>query len=194
MTGPVSCSWEHFKVSYSVKIPVGTRSLLFGAHCFFIHPIFVFIAWWRLYGFPWDPRLWIAFVVHDWGYWGKQDMDGLAGESHPELGAWIMGKLFGSVWRDFTLFHSRRYAKHHGGNISRLCVADKLATIITPSWIYLPLVTLTGEIKEYMSPDPALESKEYITLMQNIRTPTEWFTMLRGYMWGVVERAKDSAT
>lgn len=31
---------------------VGTKSLLFGAHNIFIHPFLVFIAWWRLYGFP----------------------------------------------------------------------------------------------------------------------------------------------
>ena len=47
---------------------VGTKSLLFGAHNIFIHPFLVFIAWWRLYGFPADPRLWVAFIVHDWGY------------------------------------------------------------------------------------------------------------------------------
>lgn len=55
------------------------------------------IAWWKLFGFPWDPRLWIAFVVHDWGYWGKPDMDGEEGESHPHLGASIMG-VFDAHW------------------------------------------------------------------------------------------------
>lgn len=48
----------------------GTKSVLFGAHCFFIHPLFVALAWWKLFGFPWDPRLWVAFFVHDLGYWG----------------------------------------------------------------------------------------------------------------------------
>ena len=70
--------------------PVGTRSVLFGAHCFFIHPIFVFIAWWKLYGFPFDPRLWVAFFVHDLGYFGKPNMDGKEGETHVEFGAKIM--------------------------------------------------------------------------------------------------------
>ncbi len=41
---------------------IGTKSVVFGAHQFWIHPFFVFIAWWRLYGFPWDPRLWVADV------------------------------------------------------------------------------------------------------------------------------------
>jgi|WetSurMetagenome_2_1015567.scaffolds.fasta_scaffold00003_170 hypothetical protein len=69
---------------------IGTKSILFGAHCFLIHPLFVLLAWWKLYGFPWDPRLWIAFFVHDLGYWGKPNMDGPEGETHPDLGAKIM--------------------------------------------------------------------------------------------------------
>lgn len=27
---------------------IGTKSLLFGAHQFAIHPLFLFIAWWEL--------------------------------------------------------------------------------------------------------------------------------------------------
>jgi len=49
---------------------VGTKGVLFGGHCFFIHPWFVALAWWRLYGFPFDPKLWIAFFVHDIGLLG----------------------------------------------------------------------------------------------------------------------------
>src|SRR6267142_70271 len=75
----------------------GTKSVLFGAHCFFIHPWFVAAAWWRLYGFPFDPRLWVAFFVHDLGYLGKTKMDDAEGELHPFLGAKIMGWLFDGV-------------------------------------------------------------------------------------------------
>jgi hypothetical protein len=82
---------------------VGTKSILFGAHCFLIHPIFVFIAWCQLYGFPYDPRIWIAFFVHDLGYWGKPNMDGPEGEKHVELGAKIMS-IFGHRWRDLSLY------------------------------------------------------------------------------------------
>lgn len=46
---------------------VGTKSVLFGVHQFVIHPILLFVAWWKLYGFPWDPRLWFAFLLHDIG-------------------------------------------------------------------------------------------------------------------------------
>ena len=84
---------------------IGTKSLLFGAHNIIIHPVLVFIAWWRLYGFPFDPRLWIAFLVHDWGYFGKSDMDGSEGETHVELGARIMriaGKSSHGITPDTT--------------------------------------------------------------------------------------------
>jgi len=145
---------------------VGTRSVLFGAHCFFLHPLFVALAWWRLYGFPFDPRLWVAFFVHDLGYLGKPNMDGAEGEEHPWLGAKIMNVLFDDTapfvaivdwqrplqrWFDFTLYHSRFLAKRHGRPHSRLCVADKLAFTLEPAWLYLPRVALTGELREYMS-------------------------------------------
>lgn len=94
---------------------IGTKSVLYGAHCFFIHPVFVFIAWWKLYGFPWDPRLWVAFFVHDLGYWGKPNMDGEEGETHPELGAIIMHKLFDR--RDLIITLSKSGSKLWNGGI-----------------------------------------------------------------------------
>ena len=69
---------------------IGTKSVLFGAHCFFLHPWFVAAAWTKLYGFPLDPRLWVAFFVHDLGYIGKPNMDGPEGERHPSTGAELM--------------------------------------------------------------------------------------------------------
>ncbi|ASN83152.1 hypothetical protein [Deinococcus ficus] len=130
--------------------PPGTLTLLFGAHQFLLHPLWVAAAWTRLYGFPLDPRLWVAFTVHDWGYWGKPNLDGPEGETHVELGARIMARLFGRDWGEFTLYHSRYYAARNGRAISRLCVADKYAAVITPSWLYLPCVRFTGEVNEYL--------------------------------------------
>lgn len=66
---------------------VGTKSLLFGVHQFIWHPITVARAWRRLH------RKWptlaecICIFVHDWGYWGCNDMDGPEGKNHPKLGA-----------------------------------------------------------------------------------------------------------
>ena len=129
---------------------VGTKSVLFGAHCFLIHGFFVARGWWTLWGFPWDPRLWTAFFVHDLGYLGCGDMDGSQGEEHVQLGAKIMGLLFGESWTVFTLRHSRYWAKKHGVGVSKLCYADKLAFAITPGWLYLPMACATGELAEYM--------------------------------------------
>ena len=130
---------------------IGTKSVLFGAHQFLIHPWFVAWGWWTLYGFPFDLRLWCAFFLHDLGYVGKPNMDGPEGETHPEFGADLMRGLFGSEWGDFCLLHSRYYAKTLGKQPSRLCMADKLAIALTPAWLYLPMVRATGEIKEYMA-------------------------------------------
>jgi len=128
---------------------VGTKSVLYGAHCFFLHPFFVAAAWTKLYGFPFDPCLWVAFFVHDLGYWGKPNMDGPEGETHVERGSKIMG-IFGREWAEFSMYHSRYYAKRNGAQPSKLCFADKLSFALTPRWLYLPMVNATGEIHEYL--------------------------------------------
>ena len=130
---------------------IGTKSVLFGAHQFLIHPWFVAWGWWTLYGFPFDPRLWVAFFVHDLGYIGKPNMDGPEGELHPQLGCDLMWGWFGREWGEFCLLHSRYYAKTLNKQPSRLCMADKLAIALTPAWLYLPMVRATGEIREYMA-------------------------------------------
>jgi hypothetical protein len=159
-------------------VRVGTKSVLYGAHCFFLHPWFVALAWWKLFGFPWSPILWVSFFVHDLGYFGKTNMDGPEGEEHPKLGGQIMTTLFDEeptiIWQDgplrkntkdyvwvdgeaygkwgqFSLLHSRYYAKALGLPFSRLCVADKLSFPLTPRWLYLPAVCATGEIREYLN-------------------------------------------
>jgi hypothetical protein len=138
---------------------VGTKSVLFGAHCFFLHPWFLAAGWTKLYGFPFDPRLYFAFFLHDIGYVGKPNMDGPEGESHPALGATIMRRLFEPAWGDLCLYHSRYYARAHGAHPSRLCFADKLACALTPSWLYLPMVSATGEIHEYLQQAQTAGSK-----------------------------------
>lgn len=151
---------------------IGTKSVLFGVHQFILHPLILAIAWKRLYGFPWGVRLWFAFFLHDIGYIGKPNMDGEEGEEHPEVGAAIMRFLFGDEWGDFTLLHSRFYAKKLGRQYSKLCVADKLAITLTPQWLYLVLSNLTGEIDEYMgseharSPAQGRSQKEWLTFVQ----------------------------
>lgn len=174
---------------------IGTKSLLFGVHAFYVHPFFVALAWWKLYGFPYDPRLWVAFFLHDIGYWGKPNMDGKEGELHPHLGADMMMILFDDFslnsfdegykkWRNFTLYHSRYLAKKHGVKYSQLCVADKLVIAIMPRWFYLLQVNLSGEIHEYMKGQAARTPA-------NGRSQWEWITDLQKYMRGWVEEHKD---
>jgi hypothetical protein len=161
-------------------MPVGTRSLLYGVHAFWLHPFAVALTWWKLYGFPWDPRLWIAFIVHDWGYWGSSNMDGLEGKMHPYTGGKIMQRLFGDKWGDLVLYHSRHYAKIHGKAPSKLCAPDKLASAVYPTWLYLLLGTLTGEIDEYMRPEncSVLSAKTGI----QIHDKRSWFEALKAYL------------
>lgn len=165
---------------------IGTRSVLFGVHQFLLHPVLLFVAWWKLYGFPWDPRLWLAFFVHDLGYLGKPNMDGLEGEAHPILGARIMG-LFGQEWHDLVLLHSRYFAAAKGRQPSRLCYADKLVIVLEPSWLYLPRAWASGELEEFLevaatrgalSPNvTAAERAGYLS-----RDPWQWHAALKSYM------------
>lgn len=176
----------------------GTKSVLFGAHCFFLHPWFVAWAWWKLYGFPFDPRLWVAFVVHDIGYIGKPNMDGPEGERHPYLGAWIMGTLFGHYWYRFTLLHSRYLAKSLGSQPSRLCVADKLAIALTPAWLYLPMVRATGELQEYMAhAHHRSKGNEKLTdverEMVTNTSPAAWYAGVQSYCRRWAEAHRDGA-
>ena len=120
---------------------VGTKSLLFGGHQFIIHPIILFFCYWKLYGFPFDPRLWLCFIVHDWGYFGCKDMDGEDGKYHPIFGASIVRIFCGKIWRILCVTHSRKFVEilnkvSNVHNISKIGVADKLAIVYTPLWMY----------------------------------------------------------
>jgi hypothetical protein len=176
---------------------VGTRSVLFGVHNIFVHPITVGIAWWKLYGPPFDPRLWIAFFVHDLGYLGKSSVEGPIGETHVELGARIMQALFGASWGEFCRRHSRYYARSRGLRISRLCVADKLAFVLTPAWLYLPMARASGELAEYMQWSKDRQAgNEYFTPSESVRlgsnNPREWLKGLQSYTYRWVLKNHDA--
>lgn len=184
----------------------GTKSVLFGAHCFFLHPWFVAWGWWKLYGFPWDPRLWFVFFFHDLGYFGKPNMDGDEGERHVELGAKIMTTLFDrspdaeGAWTDFgwvgpwgllSLLHSRFYAKKIRMLPSRLCLADKLAITLTPAWMYLPMVNWSGEIKEYMAMSVQNGNTKYAFMAIDHKNQKQWYANMQAYLVKWVAEHKD---
>lgn len=164
---------------------VGTKSLLFGVHQFFFHPIFVALAWRRIYG-AWPARLpvWVAFLVHDWGYWGCPEMDGLKGKRHPLLGARIMERFFGAEWGRFCKYHSRSLARIDGADPSPLCAPDKLAILFYPRWLYLLLARASGELYEYLR---NADSPAGRAVGIDASTPQRWFDTVRVYMLGVAE-------
>ena len=172
---------------------IGTKSVLAGAHCLLIHPLFVACGWGKLFGFPWDPRLWAAFALHDIGYLGRNDMDGESGEEHVILGARIMGWLFGPEWADECYRHSRYWSQRLGLPVSRLCLADKLAFAITPAWLYIPMARWTGELAEYMHRSKERQAgdrsftKEELVLL-NSGDPHSWLRGLQSYTVRWVER------
>lgn len=127
---------------------LGTKSLLFGVHQFLWHPIMVWRAWRALYGRPtW--RECVCIVIHDWGYWGKPNMDGPEGERHPLLGAYIAGALFGYDYYKLVLLHSRYFAQRLGARPSKLCWADKYSMTFDPPRFYLWRARRSGELAEY---------------------------------------------
>lgn len=136
---------------------IGTKSLLFGIHQVFWHPIMVYKAWVYLYGRP-SFKETICIIIHDWGYWGKPNLDCPEGILHPEVGAKIAEKLFGPYYWELCICHSRGYIKEiYNNNIyirpSKLCWADKLSFCFEPRWFYLLRARLSGEMNEIRAND-----------------------------------------
>lgn len=158
-------------------LPIGTRSLLFGSHQFILHPIYVAKGWKKVYGsYPKNWRMYVVFVVHDWGYWGLEEMEGFTALYHPTTGANIAGKLLGysplpknllardwnsGTWWALSAYHSRAYAKHMGADPSLLMIPDKLATVLLPSWLLGLMYFLSGEHEHYREHAHALEFSDY---------------------------------
>jgi len=136
---------------------LGRRSLLFGCHQFALHPIFVLVAWVKVYrpdnplAFILHPPRLLAALVHDWGYWFCHTMDGADGRSHPSFGASLVLRLTKSdYWWAEVLLHSRFYAGLLDKAPSNMCWVDKLSTALYPSWLWATLAYLSGEGWEYM--------------------------------------------
>lgn len=139
---------------------VGTKSVLFGVHQCVWHPITVVLAWRSLYG-SWPTwRQMVCIALHDLGYWGCRDMDGVEGRKHPLWGADLARRLFSiprlggsqglalKVWW-FCVCHSRHTADILCLEPSALCWADKGSIMWEPEWFYLFRARLSGEIHEY---------------------------------------------
>lgn len=170
---------------------VGTKSLLFGVHQFIWHPITVYRAWKELYGKPTWGEL-ICIIIHDWGYWGKPNMDGPEGENHPIWSAmWAFKHLDRYHQTKYhywlCLLHSRHTARTMRKEPSRLCYADKLSFKYDPWWFYLPRAWLSGELFEYRK--NAIKNG-FITSMASHR---EWHRWAYKIMVTVGEKQKADA-
>jgi hypothetical protein len=166
------------------KMNVGTKSLLFGVHQFIWHPITVLLAWIELYGRPTWKEL-VCIIIHDWGYWGKPNMDGAEGSSHPEKGAKIAANLLGIHYWRLVLYHSRHYAREYEQEPSKLCWADKLSIIYDPWWFYLPRAWLSGELQEYRE-----KAVEFIPLEASHR---EWLRWVKKMFKKLADKKKAEA-
>lgn len=154
---------------------IGTKSLLFGVHQIIIHPICVYRAWRYLYGRPkW--REVICIIIHDWGYFGKPNIDGPEGSRHPEYAARLATKLFGIRYGDLCLYHSRHYARDAVQEPSKLCWADKLSIIMEPKWFYLFRARISGELREFR------EEAAADGFMSIDQTDSVWYDWISGFM------------
>jgi hypothetical protein len=162
---------------------IGTRSILFGVHQFFLHPLFVLIAWLIIYrSFPKFYEL-CAIVTHDFGYWGQPNMDGDEGENHPEIAAAWWRNRFGEFGKKVAaeiIGHSRFHAEKAGIEISRLFRPDKLATALYPKILYLVLANLSGEIKEYMG--LCDNGGKYDEFDKSTRSQWQWLIETQAFM------------
>lgn len=172
---------------------IGTKSILFGVHAFWWHPITVFLAWRKLYKRnPRWPEL-VAIFLHDIGYWDCSDIDGPAGKHHPHVGALLTAKIVvrlkygywikgndqiepgceGGPTYYFTLGHSRDAAKAARIFPSPLYAADKASIFYDPKWFYLLRARLSGEITEFKH--NAIGSGHCLATV----TDSQWFDFYR---------------
>lgn len=157
---------------------VGTKSVLWGVHAIWFHPITVWLAWRRVHGRWPDWAETIAIIFHDIGYWGKPNMDGPEGITHVYAGAEIAGKLVdifstqrGWEVRYLCLYHSSTFAKLAKHAPSALYLPDKISILVELKNLYLLRARFSGELREYVLRE---------SVKQNISmTETQWYDRYR---------------
>jgi hypothetical protein len=75
-------------------------------------------------------------------------------------------------------------------------VADKLAFVLTPAWLYLPMARATGELAEYMLRAKERQAgSEHFTAEEsaqlNSQDAREWLAGLKSYTRRWIEEHKD---
>jgi hypothetical protein len=129
----------------------GTKSILFGTHQFILHPLFVIVGWFKVYGTLPDIYTCFAIAIHDWGYWGCENMDDEEGEKHPIWASEFIEKILpGRNLGKLIRYHSRFLAKTENADVSELCLPDKVGVALYPWWLWTVLAVFAGELQEYM--------------------------------------------
>jgi hypothetical protein len=179
----------------------GTKSILFGVHQFLWHPFTIWRAWRHVYK---ENPSWVHLLCvfcHDLGYWGKPDMDGPEGQTHPEGGARIARRIAywafrlrgfpaHSAWNnaqvvhDICLCHSTHYAQAKGLSVSSLYLPDKACVLFDPPWFYLLRARLSGELTEYV--DNANLKKE--SAWGKFNSPELWLNWYRSRIFLKVQQ------
>jgi hypothetical protein len=113
-----------------------------------LHPLIMFLAYWKLFRRLPDLAVVVGIIVHDWGYWGKKGIDSQGGEDHPYLGARIMRALFGERGWKLAIGHSDNTTGREGVPRSVLYTVDKYYYCLIPVWLHRLLGTLSGEYRE----------------------------------------------
>ena len=75
-------------------------------------------------------------------------------------------------------------------------MADKLAFVLTPAWLYLPMAKATGELAEYMLRATERQAgSEHFTVAESVQLNSkdarEWLNGLKSYTRRWIEEHKD---
>ena len=140
---------------------IGTRSLLFGLHQFFIHPLLVLFAFIKLYKRLPNLMEFVCIAIHDLGYFGQGGIDSQGGERHPYLGAHIARVLFGEEGWQFVIGHNDDTARWENIPRSPLFYADKYYYVLIPLWLHYLLGRLSGEYKEIAQREGEFRPSQY---------------------------------
>ncbi len=119
----------------------GTKSYLIGCHQFFLHPLWVLLAW-RLEYKSW-PKWWeiICIFLHDIGVCGRQYLS----DDDAKIGHWRKGAVLSQniifKIKDWDNERFKAYGmcaghcpKESGFSESKLSRADKRSWLVAPMW------------------------------------------------------------
>lgn len=127
---------------------IGTRSLIFGLHSFFVHPILMLAIFKKVVGRRADFVEIVCILIHDIGYFGKPNMDGVEGNLHPYAGAKLARFLFGDRGWRLCVGHNDEVREVEGLPRSVIYAVDKYFYVVIPVWLQKALGIMSGEYKE----------------------------------------------